>query len=158
MMKLVLIRHAKAQSHGASDNDYQRALTAKGECQSTEIAKWFTKHDVLADIILTSPVLRAQQTAQIISTSALLPSPITEPWLRCGMSPESALAELAAYADFSCVVIVGHEPDLSQLAERILGMPSGRIHLRKASVLELSCRPPVRAGGGVIENLYTPTL
>ncbi len=131
-MDLLLIRHAEAQALSCSDSD--RTLTNKGREQAQKVGDLLCKLALIPDIILTSPLVRAGQTATIMSEVLGAESPITEQWLACGMKPDRAMAELQAYSEFSRVAIVGHEPDFSGLVEWLLATESGSFRVRKASV------------------------
>ena len=140
-MELLLIRHAQAESYANSDSE--RALTDKGRGQAKSVGEFLQKQNLLPDVTLASPLVRAQQTAEILCGAGGSASPIIQPWLACGMRPEDAMQELIAYSEFSRVAIVGHEPDFSTLAEWLLGSQAGGIHVRKASVILFSnVRPP----------------
>lgn len=115
-MKLYVIRHAEAVSAMS-----ERKLTEKGERQSIELGRYFLENGLVPEVVLTSPVLRARQTAEILSSVAGFGEPLIEGWLSCGMSPEKARRELQAYAALNSVVLVGHEPDLSYLIQDVLG-------------------------------------
>ena len=149
-MELLLIRHAKAESH--CYDDAARALTPKGVTQSRHVGKFLLKHDLVPDVTLASPLVRARQTAELFCESAGAETPIIESWLACGMRPNSAMRELQIYREFNRIAIVGHEPDFSYLAEWLLGCQSGGIHVCKASVIVFSnvCPPSQR---GYLEML-----
>jgi phosphohistidine phosphatase len=90
-------------------------------------------------IILTSPLRRALETAKPVA-AALRTEMTIAPWLSSGMHPHTALEELRAYRAQNSLMLVGHEPDFSQLAAFLLGLPTNNaIHVRKGSltVLEL---------------------
>ena len=70
-----------------------------------------------------------------------MPGPIFLDWLACGMSPETALAELGHFPEFECIMIVGHEPDFSRLISHCLG-GSAQTEIRKGSVTCLELLPP----------------
>jgi len=118
-MELLLIRHGKAESHGF--DDASRALTDKGRDQARRVGEFLEKNNLVPDVTLASPLVRARQTAEVFCQVSGAESPIIEPWLACGMRPSSAMRELQAYAEFGRVAIVGHEPDFSYLAEWLLG-------------------------------------
>ena len=85
-------------------------------------------------LILTSPLRRAQETAKPMA-AALRTELMVAPWLASGMHPQAALEELRAYRSQNSVMLVGHEPDFSQLAAHLLGLPTNNaIHVRKASL------------------------
>jgi phosphohistidine phosphatase len=140
-MELLLIRHAKAEPYAISDS--ARALTHKGREQAEKVGEFLRTHQLVPDVTLASPLVRARETAEIFCDTAEVDGPIIEPWLACGMRPSSAMNELSAYTDFQRVAIVGHEPDFSYLAEWLLGGQAGGIHVRKASMILFSnVRPP----------------
>ena len=135
-MTLLLIRHATANAHGMAGGDFVRNLVEKGQEQSRCVGRFLKKHDFIPDIVLTSPVLRAKETAEILAEEGC-PKPIIESWLACGMRPEVALQELSAYKEFPRVAIVGHEPDFSSLVEHILGADAYSIRVKKTSIISL---------------------
>ena len=144
-MELLLIRHAKAESH--CFDDAARVLTEKGCDQAHRVGAFLEKNNLVPDVTLASPLARARQTAEIFCQASGAEAPIVEPWLACGMRPASAMRELQAYAEFGRVAIVGHEPDFSYLAEWLLGSQSGGLHVSKASVILFSgVRPPAQSG------------
>ena len=144
-MELLLIRHA--QSEDFAMNDAARVLTHKGREQSRRVGEFLKQNDLLPDVTISSPYARAKETAELFCQSAGVDEPVIEPWLACGMRPEKAMAELAAYSDFGRVAICGHNPDFSYLAEWLLGSQAGGIRVRKASVIHFSqIRPPAQTG------------
>jgi phosphohistidine phosphatase len=147
-MQLYLLRHADADTPAA--NDHSRALSDKGRDQARKVARFCEAHDMQMSLVLTSPLRRAHETAQIVA-STLRAEMLIAPWLASGMHPQSALEELRAYRTQSSVLIVGHEPDFSHLIAHLLGMPTNNaIHVRKASLhlLELDI---FRAGAATLQ-------
>ena len=146
-MELLLIRHGKAEDHGHPGGDGARDLIEKGREQSHKVGVFLKENDLVPDLALTSPLVRARTTAEIVCETAGADPPVVERWLACGMRPTVALGELAAYRD-SCrrVAIFGHEPDFSMLTEHIIGADPGGVRVKKASVLLLSIDPPHREG------------
>jgi len=140
-MELLVIRHAKAEDHGHPQGDRARALVPKGEVQSERIGRFLHRLDCLPDVTLTSPLVRARQTAERMCAAAGLPAPVVQPWLASGMAPDAAVAELAAFGEFDRVAVVGHEPDLSGLVAALLGTTADAIEVKKASVTRLLLDP-----------------
>ena len=136
-MTILLIRHATADAHGLPGGDFVRSLISKGQRQAHQVGRFLKKQDLIPDLVLASPVLRAKETAEILAEEGC-PKPIIESWLACGMRPETALQELSAYKDLSSVAIVGHEPDFSSLIEHVLGAHSGSMIVKKTSIISLS--------------------
>ena len=146
-LELLLIRHGKAEGHGHPEGDGARALIEKGHRQARMVGDFLVAHDLVPGLVLTSPLVRARQTAEGFCSAAGIDPPVIESWLACGMEPEEALRELAAYRDsVERIAIVGHEPDFSELAEAITGAEPGTIHVKKASVLYFTVDPPRRRG------------
>ena len=135
-MELYLLRHADADT--IAETDDERALSEKGESQAKKVARLCEAQGLAGVRMLSSPVRRALQTADIVARHLQVELTVV-PWLACGMRPQKALNELQEYADEKAVVIVGHEPDFSALAAHLLGMPSGaQIEIRKASLTLLA--------------------
>ncbi len=131
-MLLLLLRHADAASQAPTDAE--RELTEKGRRQALAVAGFCQRNDIVPDIVLTSPYARARQTAEAIAQP---PEPAE--WLASGMRPAHALREMRAHQAVETVMLVGHQPDLGDLAAELLGLPSGEsIHIRKASLTALS--------------------
>lgn len=144
-MELILLRHGKAEDTNIG-GDFTRELLEKGREQSRRAARVLKTAGVLPDIVLTSPLIRARQTAEEFCQAAVIPGAVIQGWLACGMSPDVALGELAAFRDFKRVAIVGHEPDFSQLISWVLGTAGGGIVVKKGSLTCLTLNPPSRYG------------
>ncbi|WP_411826443.1 SixA phosphatase family protein [Luteolibacter sp. AS25] len=142
-MELLLLRHGKAEDHGlVGRSDFSRTLLEKGLFQAQHVARMLVASEFLPDIVLTSPVVRAKQTAEAFTSFSHLPGPVSQDWLSCGMSPETALKELSAFSDFKRVMIVGHEPDFSQLIQYTLGASNGYVEVKKGSLACIEINPP----------------
>lgn len=152
-MIVAFLRHAEAEPNAASD--FERRLTEKGHSQAEKVARFCERNQFIPDLLLTSPVVRARQTADII-TATLKCSLQQVPWLACGMSVERCLSELDKLTDHRCVLLAGHEPDFSDTIAHILGMPnSTSLRIRKGSltVLDYSANDNPR---GQLQFLITP--
>lgn len=145
-MQLILLRHGKAEPHGHPEGDGARALVDKGRDQAARAARMLKAADLLPEIVLTSPLLRARQTAEIFCLEAKMSGPLLQPWLACGMAPGLALAELVGFRDFSRVAIVGHEPDFSGLIAWLLGISGGAVEMKKGGLACVEIQPPSQRG------------
>lgn len=145
MIELILLRHGKAEDSHAN-GDFHRTLVEKGREQARRAGRILQASGRLPDLVLTSPLIRARQTADEFCQTAKLPGPIIQSWLACGMAPETAMTELAGYPDFRRIAIVGHEPDFSILVEWILGVTGGGVEFNKGSIACLRVTPPARFG------------
>jgi phosphohistidine phosphatase len=135
-MEIQLLRHADAETRAATD--VERPLSDRGVRQASEVARFLKEHPTVPAVILTSPAVRTVQTAEILGRE-LGVEVIRCPWALPGMGVEEALLELKVYGHLKRVMLVGHQPDLSELIAFLLGMPqSVRLHVRKASLTQLT--------------------
>ncbi len=142
-MIVYLLRHAEADPDAGSD--FERKLTPKGLEQASKVGKFLVRNGLLPEAIVSSPVVRARQTAEAVEKKLGQASVVIGPWLACGMTSETCLAELSAHAGSHSVMLVGHEPDFSATIATMLGVPdSDALNIRKASLtgIELSSFTP----------------
>ena len=154
-MELILLRHGKAEALNP-EGDRARRLDEKGREQSRRAAKVLQRANLLPDIVLTSPLVRARQTADEFCETAGIPGAIIQEWLACGMNPQQALRELSAYQEFPRVAIVGHETDFSDLIQWVLGVAGGGVEVKKGALACLRINPPLRHG--LLVYLVPPKL
>ena len=140
-MELILLRHGKAEDFNAG-GDAARVLVQRGHEQAKRAAKLLHKLDRRPHVVLTSPRVRARETAETFCTAAMMPGPVMQSWLDCGMDPETALKELKAFSDFERVLIVGHEPDFSTLVAWLLGCEGSDVEVKKGAMLGIEVHPP----------------
>ena len=144
-MTLYLLRHAEAELEAPSDS--ARRLTTKGEEQAGRTGGFCRKHGLEPDVILSSPVTRALQTAKIVAKSLDSAELVEVPWAACGMDPRQACDELAKFSKFSSVMLVGHQPDLGGLAALVLGLgDAGALHVRKSLLCAIDVSRGFRHG------------
>ena len=133
-MKLTIIRHAIAVPSGTEGvADDERPLTDKGRRRFEEVARGLAEICECPDVLLTSPLPRAVETAEIAARAWGDVTPTSEPALAEG-SVDRILAVLAQQAPDQHVAIVGHEPTLSALlaqtpgqrGRRAIRLPQGR--------------------------------
>jgi phosphohistidine phosphatase len=138
-MRLLVFRHGIAEDRSADGTDSGRALTAEGVERTRAAARGLARIADAPDIILTSPKLRAVQTAD--EAAAAFDRPVEVLEALADGPPDETLTALAARGE-QAVMIVGHEPMLSELIEQVCtgGRRGGFIDLRKAgcAYLELA--------------------
>ena len=122
--ELCIMRHGIAvdRASGTSSSDSRRALTPEGRERMTKIALGLLKTGFRPQGVVSSPYLRAAETAKIVADS-IEPQPTFElcDALKPGGAPANVLAFLSSRPQFTRVLMVGHEPDLSELAALLLG-------------------------------------
>ena len=120
-MRLIIIRHAIAVPHGTPGiPDEDRPLTPEGEQRFREAAKGLASLVDRPEALLTSPWLRAKQTAAIAAAAWGRIEPKETAALASGSFEEQA-AVLDRYPDTATVAVVGHEPWVSEVLARLLG-------------------------------------
>jgi len=137
---LYLIRHGLAGEFGSYADDRQRPLTEAGRDKTRRVADRLVSLGLQFEQILTSPLLRAQQTAEILCEAGLSQQLELTEYLATG-NFEDWLAWLATWNPNTAhpLAFVGHEPSLSQWAERLVwGQVNHSIRLKKAGVIGLS--------------------
>jgi len=150
-MQLYLLRHAEAED--APTHDEQRALTNKGQKQARNVGKFCRSHSIIPEIILSSSLLRAEQTARILAQEVDMQDRVKlEDFLRPGMTAENAFSCLEKYSGKASVLLVGHEPDFSKLAGFLIGTSSGNIHFRKATLMSVNLAK-MQPGAGTVDFL-----
>jgi len=124
-MRLLLVRHGIAAPLGESiERDEDRPLTPRGEKRLRAVAHGLARIAPRPRAILTSPLLRARQTAESIAGAWKGLRPMPAKALATG--EEAAIREvLAGFDDEDCVVLVGHEDWISQFTARLLGGNAG---------------------------------
>jgi phosphohistidine phosphatase len=121
--ELYLIRHAIAAERGEEwPDDDKRPLTERGIARFKEGVAGLVRLDAVVDEIFTSPLVRAKQTAQLLSAGLAGAPPVKLlDALAPGHSPDEVMAELGRAARRRRIALVGHEPELGELAARLIG-------------------------------------
>jgi phosphohistidine phosphatase len=160
-MRLYLVRHAiAAEADGRHwPDDRQRPLTTAGARRFKKASKALVgliESGGTVDRLLTSPLVRARDTAAILHAAGL-PQPIEESVLAPGRTAARVLAVLRAH-DASSIVMVGHEPDLGRLLAVCIAGPAAKLSLRfrKGGAACLSFTGAPRVGEAVLEWLLPP--
>jgi phosphohistidine phosphatase SixA len=130
-VRLYLVRHAEA---APGEPDELRPLTAKGREQARALGEQLQADEVRPSAVLTSPLLRARQTGGELARALDVP---TEPDDR--LAPGASVDDVRAVVDGrgGDVVIVGHQPDCSQIAAALTGGPEPPFPAGGLAVLEL---------------------
>jgi phosphohistidine phosphatase len=155
-MRLLIVRHAVAMPRGTPGvPDEKRPLTKEGRARFEKAARGLARWLDPPDTLLTSPWLRAAQTARILARAwgGLEPE---ETEALAGGSFEEQATVLDRLPRESLVAVVGHEPYLSALLARLIGArPSQRLELKKGGVAVVDL-PGKLAGGGSLVSFLPP--
>lgn len=159
-MEVYLIRHAEAVPLGQNgiNADADRPLTEHGMAQTRALAATLQQRGVKLELILTSPYLRARQTAQgLVDQWIDTPTPqleLCDELLPAGKSGK--LARVVRKLKRDSVALVGHMPDLAAHAAWLMGSKKAQLDFDKAGVASLHCPSSADKGGCVLEWLVTP--
>jgi len=150
-MRLVIVRHATAVPHGTPDvPEDERPLTPRGEKRFRAAARGLARICRRPDVLLTSPLVRARQTADIAAAAWGRIEPEEEAALAGGGFDRIAAA-LDQHAKKKLVAIVGHEPDLSGLLAGIVGTnASERLTFKKGGAALVDVPGRVAEGGALV--------
>jgi phosphohistidine phosphatase len=120
-VELFILRHGKAETPGKGMTDADRRLTGKGRSEIAAVAQWMASEDYLFDVIATSPLVRARETAAIVADTLGEPNNVvTWKCLVPGGDPDEVCREISRFAEDNLILLVGHEPLLSTLVGRII--------------------------------------
>lgn len=155
-MELGLLRHAHAGDPAAWDQpDDLRPLSTKGRQQAERLGRTLAAAGFVPDAILTSPRVRARETAELVAE-----------WLGV---PIQVDARLGGFLDLATVdailedegrpsrpVLVGHDPDFSELLAELTGSPG--VRMRKGAFALLAVDGPLAPGAAELRWLVPPDL
>lgn len=139
--ELILLRHGVAEPHGSVD-DALRALTPTGRERTRRVCERARQLGLGGAELISSPLVRARQTGEIAVETGLASTLALSEALAPGADPCPLLRDWwAGETEASAsrrLVLVGHEPDLSRLACRLMGAPPGALALKKAGIAVLA--------------------
>lgn len=146
-MILYLMRHADAGSHRENPLlDAKRGLVKEGKEQCMLMARALGSLKVSVDAVVSSPLKRALQTAQLVATELGYDAKVE---ISTALKPDAGFAGfqkmLAGYAGREALLAVGHNPNIFQFLGRLItGNGAAAIRMRKASIarVDLECHPP----------------
>jgi len=127
--QLLLLRHAEAEPARPGLSDFDRTLTPQGHAQAQAAARRLRQFGVHLDALLASPAARARQTAVIVAAQLHLDAVLLyEPALYLGAAATVLQPLQHCSAAARAVLVVGHNPALSELARELAGNPPGDEH------------------------------
>jgi phosphohistidine phosphatase len=155
VVELCVLRHAHAgDSTTWEEADELRPLSEKGRRQAERLGRLLAAAGFVPDAVLTSPLARARQTAEIVADllgvgvrleprlGEMVDLPVLEEILDDAGSPRRPL-------------IVGHDPDFSELVSELVGAP---IPMRKGTLVRIDVERPLEPGAGDLRWLVPPDL
>lgn len=158
-MQVYLLRHGTAEDLEPGGSDAERRLTAGGRDEVRRAAQCARRARVAPTLVLSSPYVRAVETAEIaaevlgyhgaiVRTEFLIPS----------ASPQRVWNEIRSRPDETQILLAAHEPLLSQLASYLLNAPTLQIEMRKATLVRIDLDRFAPDPRGILKWMVPPDL
>ena len=158
--ELLLIRHGIAVERGSTATDDERALSTEGRARTRQVLKRLLRLELSCDSLISSPLVRARQTAELALQLGLGDTLNFRDELAPGRDPLPLLQEVLA-EEWQRLALFGHEPDLSQLTSHLLGCSTNSLQLKKAGVALVELEPglpQLEPGSGQLKLLLSPKV
>lgn len=159
-MQLLIVRHSDAEARGTME-DTLRPLIGKGKKKAEKAARWFKRQYGVPDVLLTSPAVRALETARIFRREFELADDqvVVVDALRPDGEQDEVIFTMGNYNSLESVMIFGHEPNLSSLISTLLsGEPDLSIHMKKAGICCLNIDNLAEGKCATLEWLLDPAM
>ncbi len=153
-MRLYFLRHADAEERQPGTNDADRQLSAKGRRQADEAADWVRRHEIAVAAIVSSPLVRARETAEPVARALGLPVGEDERLSGGRLTLEALAGVVRGAGSPGSLMLVGHEPDFGDAIGELTG---GQVNMRKAG-LALVASESLAPSAGVLEWLIPAAL
>lgn len=154
---IYLLRHGDASQE--YQNDRQRPLSEEGKTSVKKIAEYVLKKKINLTRLITSPLLRAWQTANIVTDALNLNDKIEESdSLMPDSNPDDILRNLARLNNNERILLVSHQPFLGILISSLISKAPVNIAVKKASLACVEIQKPISAGKGVLKFFINPEM
>lgn len=159
MTEIYILRHGIAEERRSGRPDSERRLTGPGKVKLRQVLETARAAGVKPSLILTSPYVRAVETAELAATILGCAGPIVETdALLPTSSPQAVWRLIRAQAGQTAILLAGHEPLLSEAASFLLGASWALMDLKKGALLRIDLDRLDEAPRGVLQWLLTAKL
>lgn len=110
--EIVVLRHAQAQPQAGTQNDFDRALSARGRTDAAAVRRWFDEHRMRFDRVLSSPSQRTRETAELAAPDG---AKVDYEQAIYDATPGTLITVLEKAAGTGRTLLIGHNPGLEQL-------------------------------------------
>lgn len=156
-MLIYLLRHGDASQE--YQNDSQRPLSEKGKESVKKVAEYVLRNKINLTRLITSPILRAWQTANIVAEVLKLNEKIEESdSLMPDSNPDDILSNLARLDNNERILLVGHQPLFGILISNLICKGFANIEVKKASLACIEIHQPINIGKGVLKFFINPEI
>jgi phosphohistidine phosphatase len=158
-MEIYILRHGIAEERRTGRPDSARRLTAAGKAKLRQVLVIARAAGVRPSLILTSPYVRAAETAELAAEILRCADPIVQTDVLLPSSPPQAVWRLIReQADQTAILLAGHEPLLSEAASFLLGASRALLEMKKGALLRIDLDPLDEKPRGVLQWLLTAKL
>jgi len=166
MLNLMLLRHAKASSPAAGQEDRDRPLTSRGKRAASAMGSYMTANALVPDLVLCSPARRARETWKFVAKKlAASPKIVFEPELYDFGDGVALLSSLRRHAtQAKSILLIGHNPSIEGLAQRLARKGDKKIRSQlqakyptgALAVIALDARSWTAAEAGTLARFVRP--
>lgn len=157
-MNLYLIRHSIAENISLDKKDFDRELTSEGKSVIAKTSQAWKNYINQLDVVLSSPLTRAVQTAEIISTNLQANQNLVKDNNLGTGSRTSDLIELLNSLEYENVAVVGHQPDLSIHVNNFCGTGSFNLVFPPAALAKIEFDNSIKYGRGKLVYFIPPII
>ncbi len=129
MRRLLLLRHAKTERAEPGERDRDRKLTKRGRADAPVIGAYMAHHGLVPDLVLVSPVMRAEETWALLAKAFAKEPPVVKEEGIYNAGHEKLIAIIRKTRDAHALLVVGHNPGLHDLAMALIA--SGDVEARE---------------------------
>jgi phosphohistidine phosphatase len=135
--KIILLRHGESADKQPNQSDFDRVLTERGRASIERLARILSNENLIPDYFLASPAIRTKQTSAII-IEQLAPSLIPQVEMDLYNGDDAAYVKqiFSVNTNWTCLILIGHNPSISSLAGRLTHKPFVGLHPGEAAILE----------------------
>lgn len=158
-MRIYVLRHGDAEDPSRRDSDEERELTEDGRSEVSHVARAARHAKSKADLVISSPYVRAIQSAEIAADQLGYSEQIARTKaLEPHSDPLSVWEEIRTHKDLDHVVVVGHEPLLSRTVAHLLACPSLLVKMTTGTMVCIEMEDSGKQPRGVLRWMLTPKL
>jgi phosphohistidine phosphatase len=158
-LELYLVRHGIAEDRGEDwPDDSKRPLTSSGIAKLRKQARGLVELGVTLDQIVTSPLVRTRQTADVLAEVLKSKPPVaTSDALAPAGTPAAVIQEIGRHARKGRIALVGHEPNLGELAAQLIGAKAP-LEFKKGGICRIDFEALPPKGIGALRWFVTPKM
>lgn len=149
MQEIFILRHAQAEDLKPNQTDFDRVLTEDGKAKTKKLSLFFNELEDGLDLVLSSPYLRAKETAELfVSSLEKRPELKLVDFLSSGSSSKEIAKGLLPYSSLNKILLVGHAPDLEIFLGKLIN--AERITLKKGALAKVVLENSIELSGNLI--------